>query len=65
MTPAGRKLLLVNKRDRSVEISTPDSAHVSTRVVDEITGDMPVHDIKPVNGNIDLGPFEVAVVSWY
>ncbi len=64
VTPAGRRLLLANKRDRSVEISIPDSAPTSVRVVDETSGDSPARVIKPVNGKIGLGPFAVAVVSW-
>ena len=64
VTPDGRKLLLANKRDRSVEISVPDAAQASAKVVDETTGDGPARDLKPANGNFDLGPFAVAVVSW-
>lgn len=64
VTPAGRRLLLANKRDRAIEISLPDAAPASTLAVDETTGDGPARSIKPVNGKIELEPFAVAVVAW-
>lgn len=63
-TPNGRRLLLANKRNRSVELSVPDADQAKVRVVDESTGDGPARELKPTNGSIDLGPFAVAVVSW-
>jgi len=64
ITPRGRMLLLLNKRNRSIEIQVPDAAQTSALVVDETTGDGPARNLKPANGNIALGPFAVAVVSW-
>lgn len=64
VTPSGRKLLLANKRDRSVEIALPDAAKAGVLVVDESTGDDPARSASPSSGNIELGPFAVAVVSW-
>lgn len=64
VTPAGRRLLLANKSDRAMEISLPDAAGATALIVDETTGDGPARRVTPVNGNIELGPFAVAVVSW-
>jgi Glycosyl hydrolases family 39 len=64
VTPAGRKLLVANKRDRTIELPVPDSAGASALVVDETTGDGPARSLKLVNGEIELGPFAVAVVAW-
>ena len=64
VTPAGRRLLLANKRDRAVEISSLNASRAKILVVDETTGDSPARAIEPVNGNIELEPFAVAVVAW-
>jgi hypothetical protein len=63
-TPAGRKLLLVNKRNHTVEIALPDAGKASALTVDEETGDGPARAVKPVAGNLKLSPFAVAVVNW-
>ncbi len=64
VTVAGRRLLLANKRNRTIEIAVPDSVHASALMVDETTGDGPARRVKLANGNIALGPFAVAVVEW-
>ncbi len=64
VTPAGRKLLLANKRDRSLEVALPDADQASVQVVDDLTGDGPARDVKPADGKLELRPFAVAVVSW-
>ena len=63
-TASDRKLLLANKRNRTIDISLPDAAQASARVVDATTGDGPARSVSPLRGNIELGPFAVAVVSW-
>ena len=64
VTPAGRRLLLVNKRDRSIAVAVPDAARASALVVDETTGDGPARRVKLPDGTIALGPFAVVVVEW-
>jgi hypothetical protein len=64
LTPRGRKLLLANKRNHSVEIEIPDADKAAARTVDEQTGDSPARMLKPADGKITLEPFAVTVVSW-
>jgi hypothetical protein len=64
LTPAGRKLLLANKRDRAIEIALPDAGNASALTVDLETGDGPARSVKPVDGKISLEPFAVMVLSW-
>jgi hypothetical protein len=64
ITPAGRKLLLANKRDRAVEIQLPDAEKASALAVDAETGDNAARSVKPAGGKIKLEPFAVTVVSW-
>ena len=64
VTPAGRRLLLANKRDHSIEVPVPDAARANALVVDETTGDGPARRVKLATGKIALGPFGVAVVYW-
>jgi hypothetical protein len=64
LTPAGRKMLVVNKRNRVLEISLPDAGKASALTVDLSTADGPARSIKPADGKITLEPFAVTVVSW-
>ncbi|MGA7342147.1 MAG: glycosyl hydrolase family 39 [Terracidiphilus sp.] len=64
VTPAGHKLLLVNKRNRPIEIPLPDADHASALTVDEQSGNGPARSVHAVGGKIALAPFAVAVVSW-
>jgi hypothetical protein len=64
VTSSGRRLLLANKRNRMIRISVPDAGQSSALVVDETTGDASARSVSPMNGNIELGPFAVAVVKW-
>jgi hypothetical protein len=64
LTPGGRRLMLVNKRDRAVEIAIPDAEKASALTVDEQSGEGPARVIAPANGEIELAPFAVTVVSW-
>jgi hypothetical protein len=64
VTPAGRKLLLVNKRNRDVAISLPDADKATALAVDTETGDNPAHGVQLNTGTIKLEPFAVTVVSW-
>jgi hypothetical protein len=64
VTPAGRKLLLSNKRNHAVEIPVPDAGKATALTVDLQTGDEPARTMKPSGGSIRLEPFAVTVVSW-
>lgn len=64
VTPAGRRLLLANKRNRPIEIAVPDAAQAGALVVDENTGDGPARKVTLNDGKIELAPFAVAVVNW-
>jgi hypothetical protein len=64
VTPAGRKLLLLNKRNRAIDVSLPDADKASAMTVDVQTGDGAARTVKPANGKITLDPFAVTVVSW-
>jgi len=64
VTAGGRKLLLVNKRNRELEIPLPDAEKVSVLAVDEKTGDGPARNVQLPGGLLKLEPFAVAVVSW-
>ena len=63
ITTDARKLLLINKRYRSVEVSLPKTFNVSKGwIVDEATGDEPAQEITPVGNQLLLPPFAVAVI---
>ncbi len=64
VTPAGRKLLVVNKRNHAVEIPLQDADKASALTVDEASGEASARSVKPAGGNIKLEPFAVTVVSW-
>ena len=64
VTAAGRKLLLVNKRNRTVEITLPDAGAVHAVTVDEQSGDGPARSLAVSGGKIEIQPFAVTVASW-
>jgi hypothetical protein len=64
VTPRARMLLLVNRRNRAIDIPLPDAQETTALAVDLATGDGPARNVKPVDGKIKLEPFAVTVVSW-
>ncbi len=65
VTPSGRKLLLVNKRNREVDVTLPnDTAKVQLATVDEATGDGPARTTEHEGPALKLSPFSVTVISW-
>jgi len=64
VTAAGRKLLLVNKRNRSIDVTLPDAEKAAALTVDGQTGDGPARGVNPADGKLKLEPFAVTVVSW-
>ncbi|MGC9198906.1 MAG: GH39 family glycosyl hydrolase [Acidobacteriaceae bacterium] len=63
-TPEGKKLLLVNKRNRPAEIALPKAQPYVLTVVDGQTGDNPPRVSQGSDPTFRLGPFAVAVVSF-
>lgn len=64
-TPTGRKVLLVNQRNRVATISLPDSTNISAVfTVDESTGEGPPVKKPPSGSMLALAPFAVTVVDW-
>ena len=64
VTPAGRKLLIVNKRNREAEIAIPDADKATALTVDADTHDGPARAVKPIAGKLKVEPFAVTVVNW-
>ena len=64
VTAAGRRLLLVNKRNRTLEVPLPDAATATALTVDLESADGPARSVKLADGKIKLEPFAVTVVSW-
>jgi len=64
LTPRGRKLLLVNKRDRALDVVLENGSQASTLTVDATSGEDPARAVKPAEGKLRLEPFAVTVVSW-
>ncbi len=64
LTPAGHKLLLVNKRNRSLEVPLPDAAKATVLTVDLESGDSAARGITLTGGKLELEPFAVTVVTW-
>jgi hypothetical protein len=62
-TARGKRLLLVNKRDKTAELPLPaEAAHAAA--VDEKSGEGPAREIPIHGGKVTLDPFAVVVVSW-
>src|SRR5579863_204987 len=64
ITPVGRKLLLVNRRNRVIDVAVPDAEKASALTVDAQSGEGPARSVRPANGAMRLEPFAVTVVSW-
>jgi hypothetical protein len=64
VTPEGRKLLLVNKRNREQVVAVPNSENVKVLAVDPDSAENPARSIDVVKGTIHLAPFAVTVVRW-
>ena len=64
ITPGGRKLLLVNKRDWTVNVSLTNADIANGLTVDGDSGDGPARSVRTSGRNIRLEPFAVTVLSW-
>ena len=64
VTATGRKLLLVNKRNRRAEVTLPGDARALTvHTVDESTGETPAAESNLSGTTLTLAPFAVSVVN--
>lgn len=63
-TSSGRKLLLVNKRNREQIVAVPDGDKAKALTVDLESGNNPARAAKLENGAIHLAPFAVTVIIW-
>jgi hypothetical protein len=64
VTKEGRKILLVNRRNHSVDIKLPeDASHGTLATVDEASGDGPAKVTQIAGPTIHLSPFAVAVAN--
>jgi hypothetical protein len=59
----GKKILLVNKRDRPITIAVPDSTGSQEQQVDTVTAAAPPVSTNITNDRILLGPFSVTVIK--
>jgi Glycosyl hydrolases family 39 len=64
ITPAGHKLLLINKRNHAIDVRLPDAANAVALAVDPESAYAPARSVKIADGEIKLEPFSVTVVSW-
>ncbi len=64
VTPSGHKLLLINKRNRAINLPIPDAANATATTVDPESGEGPARSVSPIDGSITLQPFAVTVVTW-
>jgi hypothetical protein len=58
-----RRLLLVNRRNRDIEVTVPGAAGATIRFVDQTTGFQPAASTKLKQEVVRLGGYSVAVVE--
>ena len=64
VTTTGRKLLLINKRNRVVAVRLPKAFRAAKEwIVDESTGEGPAHVLEHLGAVVRLPPFAVAVIA--
>ncbi|MES2277490.1 MAG: glycosyl hydrolase family 39 [Bacteroidota bacterium] len=65
ITAKGKKLLLINKHDKELQLDLPvDAKGATVDYVDMTTGDNPIGQTQLSSNTITLKPFAVTVVSW-
>ncbi|MGC2620382.1 MAG: glycosyl hydrolase family 39 [Acidobacteriaceae bacterium] len=63
-TPSGKKVLIINKRNRVVRVALPDGLQASaTATVDEASGEGPARVDVAKGGTLELAPFAVVVAT--
>jgi hypothetical protein len=64
-TPGGKKLLIVNKRNRPIEVSLPQEASsAKLATVDEASGEKAARTSQASGTTLTLAPFAVTVATW-
>jgi hypothetical protein len=64
VTPAGKKLLLLNKRNRAIDVTLPkDAQNGNLLIVDEASGEGAARASKAEGAHLKMAPFAVIVVS--
>jgi hypothetical protein len=64
-TAKGKRLLLLNKHAKAIDLPLPAEAAASTALtVDEKSGEGPARSVTIEGGKITLDPFAVTVISW-
>jgi len=65
VTPEGKKLLLANKRNQSIDVALPQEATgAKLSIVDESTGQNAARSSQAEGTTVKLTPFAVAVATW-
>ena len=65
VTTVGRKLLLINKRNRVVTVRLPKAfSGANEWIVDQSTGEGRARELKHLGEVVRLPPFAVAVIAW-
>jgi hypothetical protein len=64
ITPAGRRLLLVNKRNRKIEVALPDAEKAAALAVNPKSAEGPARKVDLAGSTLKLEPFAVTVVGW-
>jgi hypothetical protein len=59
-----RRLLLVNRRNRDIEITVPQAGGATVQYVDQSTGFQPPASAKLADDQVRLGGYAVAVVEF-
>jgi hypothetical protein len=64
ITPSGKTLLVINKRNRLIAVALPEAAAGGVlTTVDAATGEDPPRRSLLANGTLALSPFAVATIS--
>jgi hypothetical protein len=64
ITPGGKKLLLLNKRNRAIDVALPkDAQNGNLLIVDEASGEGAARASKAEGAHLTMAPFAVVVVS--
>ena len=65
VTPEGKKLLIVNRRNDAADVTLPaEAGSAAVAIVDGETGDSAPRTSQQSGTSLHLAPFGVAVVSW-
>jgi hypothetical protein len=64
VTPTGRKLLVINRKNREIDVTLPKGAqNANLLIVDQASGEAAARSSKADGAHLKLAPFAVAIVS--